>query len=95
MSSFELHWPWWISGYRMDGDDGQDDTPTIVAGVRAPNEEMAKDIIIRAYDDPPASLEWRFVEERSDDWTPYESDRFPKADWMPEWPPTNLIGPRP
>lgn len=89
--AFELHWPWWVSGYRMDDNE----TPTIVGSVRAPNEWIAKEIVTASYDDPPPSLEWRFVEERPDDWTPYESDRFPRADWMPDWPPKNLVGPRP
>jgi len=31
----------------------------------------------------PEDVEWRFVEERPDDWSPF-SDRFPQADWM-EW----------
>lgn len=83
---YELHWPWWISGYRMDGDDetGALDTPSICAAVRAPNEAAAKALIIAAYDEPPGELEWRFCNERPDDWSPF-NERFPKADWM-QWP---------
>jgi len=93
--AYELHWPWWTSGYRYVHRDGEEcEEPTIVAAVRAESEEAAKEIVIASHDTPPTALEWRFCEERPDDWTPYESDRFPKAKWMPQWPPTNLVGPR-
>lgn len=78
--AFELHSPWWVSGVRM-----ADDADTIVAAIRAPSETAAKAKIIAAYDRPPvASLEWRFCNERPDDWSPF-SDRFQRSDWM-RWP---------
>lgn len=76
MGSFELHRPWWISGYRAS-----DEAETICAAIIAPNEEAAKQIILNAYDEPPKSVEWRFCNERPDDWSPF-NDRFPRADWM-------------
>lgn len=81
MASFELHRPWWISGYRVS-----DDAETICAALIAPDESAAKQFILNAYDEPPKSVEWRFCEERFGDWSPF-SDRFPRADWM-KWEPT-------
>lgn len=83
---WELHWPWWVSGYRMDGDEdaGTPDTPTICAAVQAANEEAAKEIILAAHDTRPDNIEWRFVNERPAGWTPF-CGRFPRADWM-KWP---------
>lgn len=74
---FELHFPWWISGYSHDA--------TIVcAAVRAEDEGMAQLRIEEAYDRTPVDpLSFRFCEERSADWSPF-CDRFPKADWM-QW----------
>lgn len=74
---FELHWPWWISGYR-------DDASSICAAVRAESEDAAREIVLASYDKRPGDVEFRFVEKRPDDWTPY-NDRFKKGDWMPEW----------
>lgn len=74
---FELHWPWWVSGVRL-GDEAE----TVCAAVRAESEKAAKRIIIDAHDEPrPDDLEWRFIEERPADWSPF-NDRFQKADWM-------------
>jgi len=79
MGKFELHWPWWISGLRVD-----DEHEVICAAVRAEDEEAAKRIIIDAHDEPrPVDLEWRFVAEKPDDWSPFD-DRFQKANWM-QW----------
>jgi hypothetical protein len=73
---FELHSPWWVSGYRMS-----DDAETMVAAVRAPSEEEAMTVVAMAYDDKPAptAIEWRFVRELNV--SPF-SDRFPQAEWM-------------
>ena len=79
---FELHWPWWISGHEVRGET---ETPTFCAAVRAKDEEGAKRLVVEALDEP-AEFRWRFVEPQPDDWSPYNG-RFPKADWMPEWPP--------
>lgn len=85
LGTFELHSPWWQSGSRvamnMKTKEVIEDTPTIVAAVRAENEDAAMGIIIAAFDKKPASLEWRFCEERPSDWSPFSS-RFPRGDWM-------------
>jgi hypothetical protein len=79
LGPFELHSPWWVSGYR-----GDDDAATICAAVHADSEHAAKNIIDRAYDSPPGQLEFRFCEARGPRWVPF-SERFPKAEWM-VWP---------
>lgn len=81
---YELHTPWWISGYRMDGDDDNPDTPTICAAVQAEDEVGAMEVVMAAHDTRPDELEWRFVSVRPDDWEPFNS-RFPRAAWM-KWP---------
>ena len=79
--AFTLHWPWWISGAAFRGDE---EIPTICAAVQAVDEEAAKEIVRESLDEP-VDLEWRFVNPREDDWSPY-SGRFPRAKWMPDWP---------
>jgi hypothetical protein len=77
---FEYHGPWWVSGEAFRGDE----TKTIfVAAVVAENEAAAKRVIEMSQD-APGPLEWSFVNERADDWSPF-CDRFPSADWM-QWP---------
>lgn len=77
---FELHAPWWVSGERC-----ADGAHTICAAIQAENETTAMDAALSSYDEPrPAGLDWRFVEERPADWSPFNS-RFPRADWM-KWP---------
>lgn len=76
---FELDSPWWISGYGFDGD-----METICAAVLAENEEAAKRLVLDSYDESPGEVEWRFCNERPDDWTPF-CDRFRQAKWM-KWP---------
>lgn len=83
MGKFELHSPWWVSGYN-------DEMETICAAVQAPDEEGAKRLIIMAHDEPrPRDLVWRFVSERPSDWLPF-SGRFPRADWM-KWTPLQTV----
>lgn len=72
---FEIHSPWWFSGTRLDG------ASTVVAAVKATDADAARIMVFESYDRPPFKLDWRFVEERPDDWSPF-SDRFPRADWM-------------
>jgi hypothetical protein len=55
--------------------------PTVCAAVKAESADIAKAIIFASYDNPPWRLEWRFVEERPDDWSPFNT-RFPRGDWM-------------
>jgi hypothetical protein len=77
---FELHFPWWVSGETWDGSK-----QTICAAIHAYTQEEAQQIVKECYDDCPPPIEWRFVRERPEDWSPF-NDRFPKADWM-QWPP--------
>lgn len=87
-AEFELHHPWWISGYRYqhDVDIGDEiEQPTICAAVKAESMPAAMELIYACYDIRPAVIEFRFCEERPDWWSPYSS-RFPKADWMPPYP---------
>ena len=79
LNEFELHSPWWISGYTAD------DTPILCAAIQARREDDAKDYVLQSYDTPPSTVEWRFITEQPDDWVPF-SGRFPKAEWM-TWPP--------
>jgi hypothetical protein len=73
---FELHWPWWVSGWRCS-----DDAATICAAVRARDGEAAQRICRDAYDARPREMEWRFVTEKPPGWSPYGS-RFGKGAWM-------------
>ena len=64
---------WWCSGYTEDG------WATLCAAVDADNEEGAKSTVKI---DWPEAGEWRYCEQRADDWMP--NDRFPLKDWMVE-----------
>jgi len=75
LSTFELHSPWWVSGYRCS-----DDAETVCAAVRAETAEEAKAIVHASYDVPPTALEWRFAEVLEG--SPF-CDRFPQdRDWL-------------
>lgn len=78
MGAFELSSPWWISGESGDG------TILVCAAVIAEDELSAKASIVTAYDAPPVSVDWRFCNERADNWSPF-CERFSRADWM-VWP---------
>jgi hypothetical protein len=67
--------PIWPSGFRVS-----DDASTMVAAVQAENEEAAREQITSLYRGI-WDIEWRFVEKRPDDWSPF-CDRFPWAEWM-------------
>jgi hypothetical protein len=82
---FELHSPWWISGFTMD------DRETIVGAVQAETEKDAWEKVYASYDARPASIEERFIEELDDreqqpsaraPWGTVENGRFQHADWM-------------
>ena len=75
---FEYHGPWWVSG------EDAHDRLSICAAVRASSEDEAVDIIERAFDEGYGVDDWRFVSDRSEEWSPF-GDRFKKADWM-KWP---------
>jgi len=83
LGGWELNSPWWTSGYAMVGDE---DVPCICAAIKANDEDDARALVFAAYDTMPKEIEFRFVNEKADDWTPF-SDRFPKVDWM-VWPAT-------
>jgi len=76
--TFELHSPWWCSGGRSS-----DGMKSICAAVQAPDEAAALEIIYAAYDKRPRDIDFRFVEARPNDWSPF-CERFPHADWM-QW----------
>lgn len=76
---FELYSPWWISGSRCE-----DDVWIFVAAVRAESEAGARRVIEAAHDEGRSPKEWRFVEERPADWSPFNG-RFERASWM-VWP---------
>lgn len=77
-SAFALWFPWWVSGFDLLERD------ILVAAVIADSEEEAKEIIFNAYDNRPADIEWRFLNELPEGASPY-SDRFRPADWH-VWP---------
>lgn len=88
-TEFELHSPWWVSGYApMPGttrQDIEDETAQWLdmycAAVQAESEDAAKEMIFACYDVRPPDLAFRFCEPRDVTWTPF-CGRFPKADWM-------------
>lgn len=80
---FELHSPWWVSGYRYVGDDGIEQA-SICAAIMAEDDVDAQRRVIAAHDREPHYLEFRFANERDADWSPF-CDRFERADWM-QWP---------
>jgi hypothetical protein len=87
MGKFELHSPWWVSGATMENDAGKF-AYTVCAAVRAASEDQAKEKVIMSHDADVLEwasnqIDWRFVEERPDDWSPFNS-RFQAADWM-QW----------
>jgi hypothetical protein len=79
---FTYHGPWWISG----GEVGGEQRATVCAAVVAASADDARRRIVAAHDDPTVSPQWRFVERRDNDWSPF-GDRFPRAAWM-RWPDT-------
>lgn len=78
--TFELHSPWWTSGYAFDPD-----RDILVAAVRASDEAEAWAIIEGAYDNPGGVYERRFCDVLPESVPPF-SDRFPQAEWM-AWEP--------
>lgn len=72
LSEFELHSPWWISGYAGDSN-------VMVAAVRAESEEAAFEQVKAAYDNGPGRFSERFCEPLTV--SPF-SGRFPQSSWM-------------
>ena len=86
MGEFELHSPWWVSGYAMN--EGEIEAETIVAAMPGELSEAEAEAFIKlAYDKKPKAIEFRFNNVKDGD-DPF-SERFPRAKWM-KWPP--LIG---
>ncbi len=77
---FELHRPWWISGFEAGGKERD----IFCAAIIAPTEAHAMAAVLDAHDDTDPDVEFSFVEPRADDWSPF-GDRFTRADWM-RWP---------
>ena|ERR1017187_5077551 len=73
---FEIDSPWWISGQGADGLSA-----SICCAIKAENELDAIAKIYKSYDETPKNINFRFQQEKPNDWIPF-SDRFPKADWM-------------
>lgn len=79
---YELHCPNWVSGY------GQG--PTVVFATIAESEDALVEYIETHCLEEGSSIDWRFVNERADDYSPY-SDRFPgPSDWH-VWPDVPLM----
>ena len=74
LREFELHSPWWVSGYTND-------EIILVAAIRADDEEAAWQRVIDAFDDE-ADYRERFCDSLGRE-SPFV-DRFPKASWM-DW----------
>jgi len=74
--------PCWTTGVRCS-----DDAETYVAAVWAKNKDDAKSIIHKNYGQLVAPaldrIEWRFIEERPNDWNPFGGrfPRFPDQVW--------------
>ncbi len=76
---FSLHLPWWITG----GTRGPNNC--LCAAVLANSAAEARKAVLGSYQDGGAGFsEWRFVEPRPIDWSPFTA-RFPRAVWM-QWP---------
>ncbi len=82
---FELHFPWWISGYDYDGNL---DNPIVCAAIVANDEQDAREIIESSYRDD-VQLTFRFIHEKPDNWSPF-CERFPQTVLM-QWPDENEI----
>lgn len=85
LGEFELHLPWWFSG---ESEEGRSVCAAIIAG----SEHEARAAVFVCYDKPPKEIDFRFVDERPEDWSPWDlpnggTSRFQKAKWM-QWPET-------
>lgn len=82
---FTLNTPWWISGERCS-----DGAATVCAAVMAESAADAQSTIVKAHDSILEGIEWRFVNDKPEDWDPF-CDRFPRAKWM-TWPKSKKRG---
>lgn len=78
-SNFELYSPFWIS----ERNTSHLKQFTVVAAMKAKDEYQIMRTIYGCYDVMPQKIEFIFIEERPDDWTPF-SPNFPQLDWM-QW----------
>lgn len=74
-------WPWWIDGWTYGASGEQ--TPIIVGAVVGTSVEQVKQRVTDARIGGRVK-EWRFVEEKPADWTPF-NQRYPQQPWM-RWP---------
>lgn len=83
---FELHSPWWISGWSYNEKDQEESV--FVGAIRADSEDEAFAKISAAYDAvPDGGVSRRFIEIfEKDEKKPWEREggRFQLGDWM-EW----------
>lgn len=79
---YELHCPNWQSGY------GQG--PTVVFAAIAESEDALMEHIETHCLEEGSSIDWRFAEERADDYSPYSS-RFPGPSEWHVWPDVPLM----
>lgn len=76
--AFEMRQPWWVDAQRSNGDTA------IVAAIKATSIAEAKRIIRDSYKtNPRQPIEFRFIEQCSDDWSPFGL-RYHRAEWM-QW----------
>ena len=79
INKFEMHFPWWVSGFDGEGN------VYICAAIIAANHNDAWNFVIGSYNTNKAFfIERRFCIEKSDSWSPF-NDRFQRAAWM-LWP---------
>lgn len=74
--SFTLNYPWWVSVERIGDGAG-----SICAAMMARDDDDVRRVVLASHDNPDAPIEWRFIEEKPADWSPF-SGRFRQADWM-------------
>ena len=79
MGPFNLFTPWWISGSTMH----EPPKFTLVALIKAKDEDEVKEIVFGAYDKRPADIEFSFIEQVEPTWQP--NDRFPFDEWMSKY----------
>lgn len=89
---FELHSPWWVTGYRYVGLPAIEQA-SICAAIMAEDDIDARCRVALAHDREPQNLDFRFSASKAAEWSPF-CDRFPRASWM-VWPGTPIERPAP
>ena len=77
VGEFDLSIPWWISQTSVEGEQA------ICAALRARDDAAALENIFASYDARPRKLEFRFIEPKPPEWSPF-TKRFPREHWM-QW----------